>query len=218
MSDKIINILKGKNYVFPDYLLKNYKTLNISSDEFIILIYLINKELPIICDYKEISNDLNISLKDIMLNVNNMKDKGILEIKVKKNKDGKLEEYISLDILYNKLFMTLIEENKTETESSNIYGVFESELGRTLSPIEYELINGWLECKYSEDLILGALKEAVYNGVNNFRYIDKILFEWNKKGIKTIEQAKKNKEEFISHKENNVEVPDFDWLNNEQDN
>ena len=28
---------------------------------------------------------------------------------------------------------------------------------------------------YSEELIVGALKEAVYNGVNNFRYIDKIL-------------------------------------------
>ena len=41
---------------------------------------------------------------------------------------------------------------KEEEDESNIYSVFESELGRTLSPIEYELINGWLECNYRKRL------------------------------------------------------------------
>jgi DNA replication protein len=215
MNNKVISILKSKNYTISASLLKNYKSLGINSEEFIVLIYLTNKELPIICDYKIIASDLNITQKDAMVYINNLKDKGIIEIKVEKNIESKLEEYINLDVLYNKIFMVLIDGNNDNTESSNIYSVFESELGRTLSPIEYELINGWLECKYSEDIILEALKEAVYNGVNNFRYIDRILFEWNKKGIKTVEQAKKNKKEFESKKEENVEVPDFDWLNNE---
>jgi DNA replication protein len=215
MNSKVISILKNRNYTISDYLLKNYKLLGISSDEFIVLIYLTNKDLPIVCDYKVISSDLNITQKDAMIYVSGLKDKGIIEIKVEKNKEGKLEEYINLDALYNKLFMLIIEGENNAPQSSNIYSIFESELGRTLSPIEYELINGWLECKYSEDIILEALKEAVYNGVNNFRYIDRILFEWNKKGIKTVEQARKNKKEFESKKEDNVEVPDFDWLNNE---
>jgi DNA replication protein len=215
MNSKVISILKNRNYTISDYLLKNYKLLGISSDEFIVLIYLTNKDLPIVCDYKVISSDLNITQKDAMIYVSGLKDKGIIEIKVEKNKEGKLEEYINLDALYNKLFMLIIEGENNAPQSSNIYSIFESELGRTLSPIEYELINGWLECKYSEDIILEALKEAVYNGVNNFRYIDRILFEWNKKGIKTIEQARKNKKEFENKKEENVEVPDFDWLNNE---
>ena len=100
---------------------------------------------------------------------------------------------------------------KEEEDKSNIYSVFERELGRTLSPIEYELINGWLECNYKEEIILAALKEAVFNGVNNFRYIDRILFEWNKKGIDTVDKISKYKKEF--RKDTNVEVPDYDWLN-----
>ena len=52
--------------------------------------------------------------------------------------------------------------------------------------MEYEIINAWLEKSYSEEMIIGALKEAVYNGVNNLRYIDKILYEWSKKGFKNM--------------------------------
>ena len=33
---------------------------------------------------------------------------------------------------------------------------------------------------------VGALKEAVYNGATSMRYIDTILYEWNKNNIKTI--------------------------------
>ncbi len=215
MNSKIIDILKGKTYTIPEYLLNNYKSLGISSDEFIILIYLINKENPIICDYKLMSNNLNVSLKDLMIFINSLKDKGILDININKNKEDVLEEYIILDPFYNKLFMFLIDEKDKVNSDTNLYSIFETELGRTLSPIEYELINGWIECKYDEKLILEALKEAVYNGVNNFRYIDRILFEWNKKGIKTVEAAKKHKEQFRVQKENDIEVPDYDWLNNE---
>ena len=49
--------------------------------------------------------------------------------------------------------------------------------------MEYEIINAWLLKGFSEELVLGALKEAVYNGVSSLRYIDKILFEWQKKAI-----------------------------------
>ena len=35
-----------------------------------------------------------------------------------------------------------------------------------------------------KDLIKEALKEAILSGVPNFKYIDKIVYEWNKNGIK----------------------------------
>ena len=35
------------------------------------------------------------------------------------------------------------------------------------------------------------LKEAIYNGISNFRYIDRILYEWNKKGLKNKEDVGK---------------------------
>ena len=164
----------------------------------------------LVCDYKLISSELGMDLEVVMNKINELSIKKLLEIKLLKNSSNKLEEQISLDLLYNKVFMQIIDV-KEEEDKSNIYSVFERELGRTLSPIEYELINGWLECNYKEEIILAALKEAVFNGVNNFRYIDRILFEWNKKGIDTVDKISKYKKEF--RKDTNVEVPDYDWLN-----
>ena len=209
MNSKVIDLLKSKNYVVSDFLIKNYKVWNLDVDEFIILIYLMNSS-NLVCDYKLISSELGMYLELVMNKINELSIKKLLEIKLLKNSSNKLEEQISLDLLYNKVFMQIIDV-KEEEDKSNIYSVFESELGRTLSPIEYELINGWLECNYKEEIILAALKEAVFNGVNNFRYIDRILFEWNKKGIDTVDKISKYKKEF--RKDTNVEVPDYDWLN-----
>ena len=209
MNSKVIDLLKSKNYVVSDFLIKNYKVWNLDVDEFIILIYLMNSS-NLVCDYKLISSELGMDLEVVMNKINELSIKKLLEIKVLKNSSNKLEEQISLDLLYNKVFMQIIDV-KEEEDKSNIYSVFERELGRTLSPIEYELINGWLECNYKEEIILVALKEAVFNGVNNFRYIDRILFEWNKKGIDTVDKISKYKKEF--RKDTNVEVPDYDWLN-----
>ena len=168
--------------------------------------------MPIICDYKKISEDLNVTKNEILSAINELKEKGFIEIELKKNSSSRLEEYIVLEPLYNKLFLFMIDKEDAK-EDSNIYSVFEKELGRTLSPIEYELIAGWLDMNYKEEIILAALKEAVFNGVNNFRYIDRILFEWNKKGIDNIEKIEKNKKEFKKQKEEDIEVPDYDWLN-----
>ena len=209
MNSKVIDLIKSKNYVVSDFLIKNYKVWNLDVDEFIILIYLMNSS-NLVCDYKLISSELGMDLELVMNKINELSIKKLLEIKLLKNSSNKLEEQISLDLLYNKVFMQIIDV-KEEEDKSNIYSVFESELGRTLSPIEYELINGWLECNYKEEIILAALKEAVFNGVNNFRYIDRILFEWNKKGIDTVDKISKYKKEF--RKDTNVEVPDYDWLN-----
>lgn len=211
MSNKVINLLKNRNYILPEYLLKNYKKMGLTGDLLIFLIYLINENNPIECDYNKISDDLNTNKNDILNMINDLKEKNIIEVSLKKNSSGKLDEYIALDSFYNKIFMSMID--KEEKEETNIYSIFEKELGRTLSPIEYELINGWIECKYKEEIILAALKEAVYNGVNNFRYIDRILFEWSKKGIDTLEKVESNKKEFKKQKSEDVEVPDYDWLN-----
>ena len=88
--------------------------------------------------------------------------------------------------------------------------------------MELEIINGWLISGTSEEMILGALKEAVYNGVTSFRYIDKIIYEWERKGFKTMNDVsnhmkarreEKSKDKVIQKREQ--EIVDFDWLNNQ---
>ena len=58
-----------------------------------------------------------------------------------------------------------------------------------------------------------ALKEAVFNGVSNLRYIDKILYEWKKKGLNSKEDVENNRLQFQQKKVEKKELFDYDWLN-----
>jgi DnaD/phage-associated family protein len=83
------------------------------------------------------------------------------------------------------------------------------------SPMEYEIINSWLDTGYDKELIISALKEAVFNGVFKLNYIDKILYEWNKKGIKTPNDIEKDKVNYSKKKEEKKELYDYNWLEDE---
>ena len=71
----------------------------------------------------------------------------------------------------------------------------------------------WNKKGYSNEIILSAIKETILNGANNLKYADKILFEWNKKGIKTVDDVEKDKLEFRLGNVKSDEIYDYDWLN-----
>lgn len=207
MTNKIINILKDGNIVVPKLLLTNYQNLKITEKELIVLIYLINNNE---FDPEKIAVNLNMKQVEVLTLISSLSTKDIIKIKNITNNNIR-EEYVCLDELYNKLVLLLMEE-KEEKKETTIYDKFEKEFARTLSPMEYEIIGAWIESDYTEELIELALKEAIYNGVSNLRYIDKILSEWHKKGIKTKEDIEKELKKF-SKKETKKEVYDYDWLN-----
>jgi DNA replication protein len=130
---------------------------------------------------------------------------------MQKNDSGMLEEIIDTSSFYEVLMSNLLDVKESKKDDNSLYDIFEKEFGRTLSPIEYEIIGSWVESGIPSELIIEALKEATYNGVNNLRYIDKILFEWNKKGIKKasdISRVEKKEEE-----EKEESYYEYDWLN-----
>ena len=158
---------------------------------------------------------MDIKLPLLLEMISLLEEKGIVKIELKKINDVQME-VCNLDGLYEKLALLIMEDKVVEKESkSSIYDTFETELGRTLSPIEYELVSEWLN-NNSEEILKLALKEATYNGVSNFRYIDRIIHEWSKKGIKTQEDVIRNNEEFKRKKvAPKQELFDYDWLNDQ---
>ena len=204
--DDLINV--NSNLIVPSYLIKFYSYLNITDYDFIVLLYFINQKDNIPFDVSKISKDLYIEESKVLEIITSLTDKKYISIEIKKN-NGIIEEYISLELFYNKIKLLLI-ENKSVEKNSDIYSTFEQEFGRTLSPVEYETITNWIECNIPIELIKEALKEAILSGVSNIRYIDKILFEWNKKGYKKREDIVKKR-----FKENDEieELYDYDWLN-----
>ena len=206
--DKVVNLLKAKDAVIPRILLNNYKKLKLSEVELVILIFLINSR-----EYnpKSIADFMDIKLPLLLEMISQLEEKGIIKIELQ-SINGINTEICNMDGLYEKLSLMIMKKEDKKIDKT-IYDIFESELGRTLSPIEYELVGEWLN-NNSEEILRLALKEAVYNGVSNFRYIDRIIHEWNKKGIKTREDVIKNNEEFRKKKsEDKQELFDYDWLN-----
>ncbi len=213
MDDKIIDLLKLRPIVIPRILLNNYRLLNITDSEFIVIMILLSYGDKITYNPEEFAREVRMSKHEVMSIIDSLCDKNIISLVVEKvNK--KTYEYLSMELLYQKLFNIVANDEKHEKEEidNSIFSVFEKELGRTLSPMEFEQIKEWITSGNSNELIICALREAVLNGVGNLRYIDSILNDWRKKGYKKQEDVKKDREIYRS-KKSKVEVFDTDWLN-----
>ena len=209
MKNNLVNelIKVNKNLIIPSFLYKNINKLNLTLEEFILLVYFINLKDNITFDMNKIKEDVNLESSEILELINNLNEKNYISIETKKN-NGVIEEFISLDLFYNKMSSMLLDGEKEE-KNSDIYSLFEKEFGRTLSPSEYEQISNWLQNDISEEMIKEALKEASLSGVHTIRYIDSIIFNWSKKGYKNTTDIKRK----TSNDEKIETIYEYDWLN-----
>lgn len=222
-SAKLVDIFKQGHIVIPLFMLQHYKELKLEIGEFLFLMYLYNLGNKFIFDPSKFASDLNLDIKDIMNYIGALSDKHFIRVEVMKNDKGLMEEMVLMDDFYSKLSLITMDEinNDSSTDSSNIYEVIEKEFGRTLSPMEYEIIRAWLDNGMSEELIQEAIKEATYNGVSNLRYIDKILYEWSKLGIKNAKDVSDNKKKRAKAKEEassdvDMDIMDWDWFDDDE--
>lgn len=228
-GSKIVEVFKDGNIVIPVFLLKKYKELGLELDEFIFLMYLYGKGDKFLFNPNEFGEDLNLELGEVMTLVGNLTDKGFISVSVLKNEKGYMEEVVLLDNYYNKIKLFIIGEINKKTDddinNSDVYQMIEKEFGRTISPYETEIISAWLQNNFSEELIKEAVKEATFNGVSNLKYIDKILYEWGKKGINTVQDVEKNRKSRNALKEKkkeaeadiDMDIMDWDWFDDDGD-
>lgn len=218
MKEQLIKILSSKKMVLSTYLIKVALNNKLSLNEFLVLVYFDNSFNSTL-DIELIGSTLGLDEASIMEAFNGLMIKGLVNIESCKDLENRMQEVVTLCGVYD-LVCDDVGEVTQEEIKTDIFKVFEKELGRTISSMELELINGWLTIGTPEELILGALREAVYNGVTNFKYIDRIIYEWDKKGFKTMDDVnkhlksrreKKSSNESISKKEQ--EVADYDWVN-----
>ena len=213
MSNSILEgLIKEKDYNFKKLLFKLIKDFDLSLEELLLLVYFINQDKPVF-DIKRISLITYLSSNEIMAAFSSLTGKGLVSIKTSKE-DGKITEVIDITNTYRAM-VSDININIKKQATTNIYTIFEKEFGRPLSPVEYEIIKAWITSGISEELIKGALKEAVFNNVRNLRYIDKILSEWEKKGFKSVDEV----DSYLKKKESNnpkQELFDYNWLEDEE--
>lgn len=213
MSNSILEgLIKEKDYTFKKLLFKLIRDFNLTLEELLLLIYFINQDKPVF-DIKKISTVTYLDDSKIMSAFSSLTSKGLVLIKTSKE-DGKISEIIDITNTYRAMVSDININIKKQT-TTNIYTIFEKEFGRPLSPVEYEIIKAWINSGISEEMIKGALKEAVFNNVRNLRYIDKILSEWEKKGFKSVDEVNS----YLKKKETNnpkQELFDYNWLEDEE--
>lgn len=151
--------------------------------------------------------------------------KGLVSKEIINNKQEEInnkEEVISNSCCSNKekesrYNTTATEEEVGEIESCranfksirDVIDVFENNIHK-MAPIERKKIIGWSN-KFSYDVIVMAIEEAIFNNIKNIGYIEKILDTWFSKGLTSIEDIKsykarwKEKKKKTKSKENTVD-------------
>lgn len=196
MKDKILNLMKSKSFNVPLYIYQKRSTFGLNLETFIMLMYLRSLGDKIPFNALKIAKELDMEVDKVMASIEELSLKNLIEIKTEKHEKGYLEDYLLLDGFYDALSRMFLnkEENKEDVE---IYAYIESAFGRPLSNKDYGTIKSWLASDISDQMIKKAVTEAMKNGKSQTAYIDRILYEWMKKGK-------------VEEKE---EIFDYDWLN-----
>ncbi len=216
---KLNKVISDGNIVIPLYILKYFKKLNLTMDEFIFLMYLYNKQDNLDFNPEKIALDLNIDIMEVMGYISVLTDKGYITLDVLKTENNILEEVINLNNFYERISTFLINSEvdiKEENKKENILQYVEQELGRPLNSLEIKTIHDWQEAKIDDSLIMEALKIALNDGVYSLKYIDKILFDFKNRGYQNALDIKKEVEP-TSTKSNEIEFVDWNWLDDEEE-
>ncbi|MCA1320706.1 DnaD domain-containing protein [Bacillus tianshenii] len=233
-KEQFIEFLEEGNLSIPNYLLNNYVKLGLNEKEFLLILHVHSfvESGKIFPTPMEIADKMTIDPTECMEILRHLLQKGYLAISDEMDEYSIKYERYSLQPLWEKMIQYMLDKSKQATIQSNkddeasLYTIFEQEFGRPLSPFECETLGMWMDQDHHDPTIIkAALREAVISGKLNFRYIDRILFEWKKNGIKTLNQANeygkkfrksnippKQQNQMPVNKTNKNTVPFYNWL------
>ncbi|MCP8968787.1 DnaD domain-containing protein [Ectobacillus ponti] len=214
----------------PKLLMMQYRKLGLNELEFMIILHIhtfleCGNAFP---TPNEIAGRMTITPAQAMEVIRSLMQRGFVTIEGNRKQEALMSEVYSLQPLWEKMLQLLMQENmeqeqeRTEQAHISLYSMFEKEFGRPLSPFECETLAMWQDQdEHDASLIQSALREAVMSGKLNFRYIDRILFEWKKNGIQTVEEAQNHSRKFRAHQTRpqpkkepkyTGKVPFYNWL------
>ncbi|EHI68622.1 DnaD domain-containing protein [Streptococcus ictaluri] len=193
---------KSGNLVLPSALLFHYKDIFKSSDDFLVwqFFYLQNSTKLEDLAPSQIANALGKSVAEVNKAISSLTSQDLLDMKTIELA-GEIEIIFDASPVLVKLDQ-LIEEEQADSQEvqtnpnqfKSLVEEFERELGRFLSPFELEDLEQTIKGdKADPELIREALREAVFNGKTNWKYIQAILRNWRKEGISTLKQVQERK-------------------------
>lgn len=230
MEQLLLRLIKECHLSLPSLMLKHYKEIGLTDQEMMLVIHIMafkqeGKDFPTISELKE---RMTAEEMQLITMLQKLVQKGYLAIEdqIEPNTGVRAEIY-QLDPLYERLAKLItsqqdasLDDSTEKSTNPNLYTIFEQEFGRPLSPIECETIAMWQDQDhYSDELITAALREAVLSNKLFIRYIDRILYEWQRNNIRTPGQAREFSLKFRKPPQSTVQkkvepFPFYNWLEN----
>lgn len=212
--------------VFRRELLDHYAELGLTETDLVILMKLIyenehsNKQPSI----QYLCQGTTMKEREVTGVIQRLIQLDLFNLTVQKDEEGRFAEFMDLDGFYNSFKNVLEKESLRHKEQSDeetfkdLFQFIEQSFGRPLSPIEIDTLNQWIDVdNHDISVIQAAVNEALSQEKINFKYIDRILLNWKKNNVKTVDDSKKISQQYhtpqMKHTVKNI--PKFDWLNEE---
>ncbi|MFC3929075.1 DnaD domain-containing protein [Streptococcus caprae] len=211
-----IESFKSGHSVLPASLFFHYKDLFSSTDDFLVWQFFHLQNTTKIQELapSQIADAIGKSVTEVNAIIANLTKAELLEVKTIELA-GEVELIFDAGPALDKLEKLLRPQVQAvalpsleDYDIKDLAADFERELGRLLSPFELEDLQKTLEEGTEPDLVREALKEAVFNGKRNWKYIQAILRNWNREGITSLRQVEERKRAREEANPQNVTVSD----------
>ena len=208
-----LDAFKSGNLVLPSDLLLNYNQLFSSSDDFLVwqFFYLQNTTALGELSPSQIAEKIGKQVTEVNQAISRLTDKGLLQYRTIEL-NGEIEVIFDATLALERLDQLFGKQETSQVQSvpndlKSLVETFQQELCRLLSPFEIEDLEKSLkEDGTSADLIKEALREAVLNGKPNWKYIQAILRNWRREGIRSVAQVEAKRQEREATNPQNVQV------------
>ena len=218
---------KSGNLVLPSALLLHFKELFPSSEDFLVwqFFYLQNTTALGDVSPSQIAEIIGKEVADVNQSISNLTENGLLQYRTIEL-NGEIELIFDASLAFERLDSLLDTQTPVATapnpknQLKDLVETFQQELGRLLTPFEIEdLYKTVKEDGIKADLIKEALREAVFNGKPNWKYIQAILRNWRHEGIQSVAQveAKRAEREANNPKQVQASADFLDAMNLWQD-
>lgn len=210
-----LSAYKTGNLVLPTELFFHFHEIFDNSDDFLVwqFFYLQNTTSLEEISPVQIAESIGKSVAEVNRSMSNLTEKGLLQYKTIAL-NGEIEAvFDALPALERLDEIVESRSSVAQTVSQNVLKdlveTFQQELGRLLTPFEIEDLTKTIQDdKTSPELVTAALREAVFNGKANWKYIQAILRNWRREGITTVAQVEAKREEREATNPQNITVSD----------
>lgn len=208
-ENALLRYLQAGQTSVSNLLLHHYHDLGMSTGQ--LMVYLEFKSYLdrgiLDPDIRTIAQHLGTDDNQVFNVLHQMTVKQLVVQKTRQLPDGKEDAIWDFTPLLTKLADLNLQETDQATaeQATNqrvtTFNKIEAEFGRTMSPMEMQIINDWLDRHhYPAEIIDLALRQAVMNSALSLQYMDRILRNWQRQGLKSARDVQEHERQFEERK------------------